>query len=168
MIRILTIIIISALFSELHAQKTSLLINEIMASNQTVIADEAGKFEDWIEIFNPGNDPVDMGGMYISDDSTNPKKFRIPEGHAATMVPANGLLLLWADDDWEEGVLHLEIKLSKDGEFLSLYQNDGKTVLDSVRFGEQQTDVSYGRKTDGAAEWTFFEKPTPGTPNQQK
>ncbi|MFP4469969.1 MAG: lamin tail domain-containing protein, partial [Bacteroidales bacterium] len=121
----------------------------------------------WIEIFNPGETAVDMGGMYITDDSTRPTKFRIPQGEPGPIVPAGGFLLLWADDDWEEGVTHLEIKLSGDGEFLALYDNDGKSLIDSLKFGPQQPDVSYGRLSDGGAVWRFFNLPSPGSSNHK-
>jgi hypothetical protein len=57
-----------------------LYINEIMADNETTIEDpdEPGEFPDWIEIYNAGSTPIDLGGMYLTDDPTDPKKWMIP------------------------------------------------------------------------------------------
>ena len=43
---------------------------------------------------------------------------------------------------------------------------DGETALDYIVFGEQEGDRSYGRTSDGAAEWTTFEVPTPMEANR--
>ena len=45
-----------------------LVINEMMASNSTAIADGEGEFDDWIEIYNPGPSAVDMAGMVLADN----------------------------------------------------------------------------------------------------
>ena len=45
-----------------------LVINEIMASNDQTIADEFGEFDDWIEIYNNGNQSINLFGYHLSDD----------------------------------------------------------------------------------------------------
>ncbi len=55
-----------------------IFINEFMASNRSVLQDEDGNWDDWIEIYNANDYPVDIAGMFISDDFENPTKFRIP------------------------------------------------------------------------------------------
>lgn len=74
-------------------------------------------------------------------------------------------LLLWADGDEGQGPTHMSFKLSKDGEAVSLFDKDGATLLDSVQFGPQTEDVSYGRSADGGGSWQTFASPTPGLPN---
>jgi hypothetical protein len=74
-------------------------------------------------------------------------------------------LLLWADEDEGQGPTHVGFKLSKSGETIALYAADGMTLIDSVSFGPQQTDVSYGRVVDGGDTWQFLAAPTPGRPN---
>ena len=77
-----------------------------------------------------------------------------------------GALVLWADKQPEQGVLHVNIKLSSGGEQIGLTDPNGTTVIDSLTFGPQTTDVSYGRLPDGSDNWQFFQNPTPGAPNQ--
>jgi len=144
----------------------NLVINEIMASNATTLADpdNVDEYDDWIEIYNAGSTPVDMGRFYFSD-SENPFDDRIPrDAPDKTTIQPGGYLLFWADSDTEQGPNHLKFKLSIDGEVLSLYYKDGR-LIDTHTFGVQTTDVSEGRSTDGAANWIKFNKATPGATN---
>lgn len=146
--------------------KAQLLINELMASNETTIANELGEYEDWIEIYNAGTSDIDLGGYYISDDPMLPTLWQIPTTNASlTTVPAQGFLLLWADKNVMAGALHLDIKLGSGGEALLLVDPDGVTIVDQVTFGPQSTDVSYGRTNDGEANFQQFTNPTPNAPN---
>ena len=145
----------------------SLLINEFMADNSSTIADEANEFEDWIEIYNSGSSAIDIGGYYISDDLAEPTLYQIPTSNsAATTIPAGGFLLLWADKDLTQGILHIDLKLGAGGEDIILTQADGLTVEDQLTFGTQSENVSYGRTTDGGVDFDFFPAATPGTSNE--
>lgn len=144
-----------------------LVINELMPSNNSIIKDAQGQYDDWIELYNPTDSPVDVAGMYLSDDPANPTLWPILQGDAAsTTIPARGFLLIWADGDTDDDGLHADFALSARGEELSLVAADGVTVLDSIRFGELSSDVSYGRFPDGSADWrSMYASPTPGTAN---
>ena len=145
-----------------------LFINEIMASNTSTIADENGYFGDWIEIYNPGVVAVDVAGMYISDDAATPTKYQFPTGSAATVIPAGGFKLIWADDSTQTGPLHANFKLSStSGEFVGLYYQGAELfVVDSISFPPQTDNVSYGRQTDGNTNWIEFAAATPNASNQ--
>jgi hypothetical protein len=151
-----------------NAQEITLVINEFMADNTSVIADPSGKFEDWIEVYNFGDDPIDLGGFYFTDDLSNPKLYRIPVGNDSTIVQAKSYMVLWADDDWEEGVRHLEFKLSRQGEAIAIFKQDGETLIDSVSFKTQYPDKSYGRNPVNTSEWIYFDQATPGSINASK
>ena len=143
-----------------------LYINEFMASNDSSYADENGDFDDWIEIFNAYDEAKDIGGMYITDDLADPTAYQIPDTNPElTTIPAGGYLILWADKEPEQGILHVDLKLSSGGEQIGLFEADGTTVVDSLTFGEQTTDISMGRIPDGSDNWQFFETPTPGASN---
>jgi len=145
----------------------NLVINEIMASNTTTLADPDGvdEYDDWVEIYNAGSAPVDMGRFYFSD-SENPFDDRIPRDQAdKTTIQPGGYLIFWADSDTEQGANHLRFRLSADGEVLSLYYKDGR-LIDSHSFGIQTSDVSEGRSPDGGDDWIKFNTPTPGAANQ--
>jgi hypothetical protein len=146
----------------------TICINEFLAANSNNIADENGDHDDWIEIYNYGSTPVDIGGMYFTDDLENLQKSMMPQGFPEfTTIPPGGFLILWADKEQEQGILHLDdVKLSGDGEDIGLTDVDGTTLIDSYTFGAQTTDVSEGRMPDGGDTWQNFDTPTPGAPNE--
>ncbi len=139
-----------------------LYINEFMASNETTVATDGGDYSDWIEIYNPNASEVDLGGWTITDSLNAPAKHILTSG---LIVPADGFLLLWADDDEEdEGPGHLGFHLSVDGESLGLYRPDG-TPADTLDFDVQAPDVSAARIPDGSTSWVLTDEPTPGESN---
>ncbi len=140
-----------------------LRINEFLASNVATNADDAGEFDDWLEIFNAGPSDVFLSGMYLTDDPGNLTKWMFSLG--GIMLESGGYQLIWCDEDQEQSGLHSNFKLSRNGEFLALVGADGVTIVDALNYGEQETDVSYGRATDGVGQWIFFENPTPGSSN---
>ena len=161
----------------LLAQTPQIYINEFLASNLTTNPDmvDFGDFSDWIELYNDEDANVNIGGYYITDDFSIPTKWQIPPN---TIIPAKGFYLLWADDYndipgknyirewWPHNIFyttqwcHTNFKLSKDGDEIGLYQSDGSPV-DTIFFGMQETDVSYGRHPDGSNNFYFFAEPTP-------
>lgn len=149
------------------ASVPSIFINEVMAFNGTTIADENGEFDDWFELYNPGAAPVDLAGWFVTDDAADLVKYQFPPAGTQAVVPANGFLLVWADNQAIQGDLHTNFSLSStNGEILLLVAPDGITVVDSVSFGPQTVDVSYGRETDGGQPWILFALPTPGASNE--
>ena len=138
-----------------------LYINEFLASNSTTNVDESGEYDDWLELYNAGNDSIDLGGFFLTDTVDNLMKWSIPEG---TIISAAGFLLVWCDEDQEQGVLHTNFKLSADGEFVALVSSNGFTIIDSLSFGPQTADVSYGRISDGSTSWGET-TPTPNSSN---
>jgi hypothetical protein len=144
----------------------NLVINEILAGNVANLADPDGvdEYDDWIEIYNAGSTPVDMGRFYFSD-SEDPFDDRIPgDDPGKTTIQPGGYLLFWADGDTEQGSNHLKFRLSINGEVLSLYYKDGR-LIDSHTFGVQTSDISEGRSPDGGDNWIKINNPTPGASN---
>ncbi len=145
-----------------------LRINEIMALNSKTRADEYGEYDDWIELYNDTPEPVNVGGMYISDNLSSLNKWQIPATapHLTTIAPG-GFLLLWADGTPSQGVLHLDFKLSGDGEEIGLSRAapDGIVLVDEMVFPAQKSDVSWGRMPDGAETMGAMSTPTPGYAN---
>jgi hypothetical protein len=141
-----------------------------MAANTltTGIADPAdGAYQDWFELYNPGDDPVNLEGWYLSDALTNQFQFAIPPGY---LVPARGYLLAWADGEPEQNAasradLHVGFRLRQEGESIVLSRPDG-TLADFVAFGLQADAVSQIRYPDGAATLFSTPYPTPRAPNR--
>ncbi len=139
----------------------SLKINEFCAINDAVIHDEFGEYDDWIEFYNFGEDTIDLKGLFITDDFSEPQKWHFD---ASLIVLPDSFLLIWADKDPEQGGNHLGFKLSGGGEEIAIYTPDS-LMIDSVSFGQQTADQSMGRQPDGGSVWNYFTEPTPGSSN---
>jgi len=142
-----------------------LLINELQAANKHTIADGFGENEDWIELFNCGDTPINIGGMYFSDNPDIPNKHQIPKNKGAwTTIAPKDRMLLWVDSDDEQGSRHLSFRLDDEGGTIAVY-NSEMILLDRVDYKQQSRDKSFGRKHDGSEEFYHFDTPTPKTPN---
>lgn len=92
---------------------------------------------------------MNLDGYYLSDDQEELQKWQFPYG---TLIPANGFLIVWADDDETDGQLHATFKLSADGEELILSDSE-RNIIDQVSFGEQTADISYARYPNGTGDF---------------
>jgi hypothetical protein len=137
-----------------------LKINEILVLNDSNYIDDYGQHSSWIEIFNSAYNTVDIAGLYLTNDPANPTKYRIPKGDPITKIPPRNYLVFFADNVPSRGILHLNFTL-KESDYLALYEVNGRTMIDAVRFGPQSPDKSYGRLEDGKHEWGFLDKATP-------
>lgn len=144
----------------------ALYINEMVASNNTIIADEMGQYEDWVEIYNDGESAVDLSGMYLTDSPAEPKMWQLPAG---TTIAAKGYLLVWCDDDPTDGPLHATFKLTTNGEGVGLFHDDahGNVLIDYASFPAIGVDVSYGRYPDGAENLGYMTTVTPAAANAE-
>lgn len=125
------------------------VVNEIMASNESTQADEDGEFDDWIELYNNSADPVDISGWHLTDNFSNLAKWTFPDG---TTIPGNGYLIVWADEDGSQSGLHANFKLSGSGENVYLLDADQR-IGQEVEFGEQETDMGYARVPNGTGDF---------------
>jgi hypothetical protein len=171
----ITIIIIGCSDKSTNPDGTSqnttheLFINEFLAKNDSSIKNELGDYADWIELYNPQDTAIDIGGFYVSDNNSNHTKYKIPVTNPSlTTIQPKSFLLLWADNELGLGELHLDFKLAAEGEyiFISRIVNNKLIMIDSISFGLQQSNISSGRYPDGANNWQYFTKPTPGEPNK--
>lgn len=156
--------------SESKSEIPQLIINEFMASNLQSFQDSEneGEFDDWIEIYNPGDKAINLGGLYFSDNKEYKTKFKIPvTDPIRTTIQPGGYLIFWADGELSQGANHLDFKLSADGEDIGIYTATGQ-IVNETSFGVQTTDVSAGRLPDASGKWATYTKPTPGAANTTK
>jgi hypothetical protein len=160
-----TLVIASGLGLTIVPQAEALKITELLAVNDTILADEDGDFSDWLEIFNDGAMSVDLGGWYLTDDAADLTKWQFP---TTVLAPGGYLVVFCSDKDRAVSgqELHTSFKLSSGGEYTALVHPDGSTVEHEYApaFPEQTADVSYGLATDLATERCFL-SPTPGAAN---
>lgn len=149
--------------------QADLVINEIMASNQTVLEDpdEAGEYPDWLELHNPTGGAVSLDGLsLVKGETPDTVTFAITDGLS---IPAGGFLLFYADDDPSQGPQHTNFRLNRELDKVGLYRGvDASEEIDSRSFASQTTDVSEGRDPDGGATWGPLDRPTPGRSNRAR
>lgn len=148
---------------------THVCVNELSASNNSLsgISDEFGNADDWIELKNGGSTPIVLAGYFVTDNPNNLTKHQLSLTDIASVtIPANGYLILWADNETSQGGNHLDFALSASGEYFALVMPDGKTIVDDISFPPLRTNTSYGRTEDCKGAWIVFETPTFKAPNK--
>ncbi|MBL7941376.1 MAG: lamin tail domain-containing protein, partial [Flavobacteriales bacterium] len=131
-----------------HNSFSQLSINEFMAANSSAVTDpDYGNTADWVELYNSSAVNVDLSGYFLTDNLSDSTKYQIPAG---TIINAGQFLIFWCDGD-SAGV-HTNFSLSSLGEEIGLYGPD-QVLVDGLVYTTQETDISYGRSTDGATSW---------------
>jgi hypothetical protein len=152
-----------------------IVINELLAFNRLTSVDNDGKASDWVELFNAGTDPIDLGGYALTDGQDKPLRWKLPQ---RTLAP-EAFLLVWCSgndrarrvaevpdsSDATARFVHSDFKLDRRGESLFLFAPDGR-IADRVTFPEQVADQSYGRSPDGSGRFLYHITPSPGAPNE--
>lgn len=150
--------------TQLVQNDPAIYINEFISSNRHGISDEDGDQEDWIELYNPGDQPISLEGYALTDDLEGPRRWVFP---AVTIQP-KGYLLVFASGkdrrDPDTGYLHTNFRISRDGEDLMLTNAQGET-LDWIPPVLLPPDISYGRDPSNTEQWTYYPEPTPGRAN---
>ena len=144
-----------------------LVISEFMANNGSGLADGDGDKEDWIEIFNPTGEAIDLAGYHLTDDAADLTKWTFP----SQLVAPGGRVVVFASgkaDNPPAGELHASFRLGKGGEYLALVAADGSTIVHafSPAFPAQPEDVSYGILFGDPSRVQFMGVPTPGGANE--
>lgn len=146
-----------------YLEVPAIVINEFMASNDTAFADEYGEYNDWIEIYNPTNQVIPIYKYFLSDDPEEPNKWRMPN----TILSPNKYMIIWADSEPYQGDRHANFKLKKDGEFIGLFDEKENhfAPIDTISYGQQETDLSYARVPNGVGDFEISANVTPGSDN---
>jgi len=143
--------------SRLHSQ---VVISEVLASNtHTNIANYTKNYVDWIELYNKGENNVDIGGWFLSDDILKPSKWKIPN---FISIKAKKHEIFWADN---MNILdHISFRLNKEGESVYLFDSD-TLLIDSIRYAGLEPDISYGILSDTSNQRVYFSEVTPKSTN---
>ena len=138
-----------------------LVVNELMASNAGEVMSPATNFDSWIELYNPGDEVVNLSGMYLSNDAKNLKLWKMPSNTGS--VPAKGFLVVWLGSN-DIKTNQAPFKLDCDGGTIYLSDKNGQLVT-SQDYPEALSRTSYARKTDGGDKWGWTAVATPGATN---
>lgn len=150
----------------------TLFINELMSANTVTFIDDDNLPDDWIEIYNAGTEPVDLAGLFMTDDIQNPGKHQFTAGFPdETTILPGGFKIIWADDSLSQGPMHVNFTLPSTGGYIGLYQETSGgsgsffVTVDSISYPQLALDKSYGRAQDGQLPWVIFNGATPATTN---
>ncbi len=141
-----------------------LFINEIMKDNTSTIADEFGGYPAWVELWNQGQQALNLSQYYLTDDGTDFNKWHLP----AVTLDAGDFILLWLDNDPEQGTNHSPFKWSDNEPSIWLCNIERNAVRLVDHFGNvtlQNQELSYERITDGNTVIELTDTPTPGYSN---
>jgi len=167
---------------------TGPIITEFMANSGDTLLDENEEIQDWIEIFNPTSDLVDLNGWHLSDKIDNLKKWTFPprppgqllQDDPLRLAPGQSVLIFLSGNTRRPitGPLHADLKLSSTGESILLSSadlpnssaNDPDAAADSHRdFPDQRLNTSAGWALDPRTytieKLRYFFDPTPGLLN---
>jgi len=143
-------------------------LNELQPRNMTTIRDAAGHNDPWIELYNAGNQPVSLDGLFLEDNSLAEKKWAFPSN---AVIAAKSFQLVWLDGQTAENSaaeLHASFRPDPDSGLILLTRGSAKTeILDYIRYQNVNADRSIGRFPDGnAVSLEQFFSVTPGSTNR--
>ena len=136
------------------------VINEILTHSETGV--------DFIELFNPTTNAVDVGGWFLTDDPAVPKKFRIPND---TLITPLGYVVFTETNFNATPGTNNSFSFNAHGDDAYLFSGDVNTNLTGYDHGfsfEAAIDgETFGRFviSTGEAHFPGQIAPTPGTPN---
>jgi hypothetical protein len=139
----------------------SVRLNEVLARNDSVL-NHSGTFPDAIELYNEGAGTVDLSGLRLTDDPSNPDKFTF----AGTTLAAGAYLVVYANNPDGTPGIHVGFSLGQNGGVVQLYHrvSSGGGLIDQVQFGLQLPDLSIGRFSNVNGDWSLAQ-PTFGAAN---
>lgn len=143
----------AGIFSPVRAEKEfhcigttgGLVLNEFQASNVSTIADGAGEYEDWIELFNGTSAALNLSDFYISDELSNPTKFQLP----SVVLNPGSYFIVWCDESQTQGSNHANFKLASSGGETITLANSQLQIIDSFFIPSMEADLTFGRYPNG-------------------
>ena len=138
-----------------------LVINELQVSNLDMYLDPSYNYGAWMELYNPTNKGVSLHNLYLSDDASDPFKFRFNSQVGA--VPPYGYAVIWFDHN-EECSTNVNFKPDMDGGTIYLNGTDGEAIT-SFTYPKATPRTAFARSDDGAEKWCLTAEPSPGNEN---
>lgn len=127
-----------------------IVINEFMTANDS-IPDPSGEFDGWVELYNKSRTEINLSGAFLTNSISEAGKWQFPEG---TVIPSNGYLVVWLDEDINQPGLHANFSFSNGAGMIG-FMNRDSTILDTVSFTEETVNLSYARIPNGTGNFVL-------------
>lgn len=145
-----------------------IVLNEILAKNIGISLTNifgpsvAGTTPEWVELFNPTANEIDLEDMSLTDDLTQPTKYVF---QSLNLLPGARVIFM-LDGSAPTSANNTGFGIKANGDTLYLFDKPGAggSLLDLIRFGVQARDFSIGRYPDGGTNWVLT-TPTPQSVN---
>ena len=138
----------------------TIYINEYLSHNKNFNYSSNGGSYDFVELYNYGDDDVNLSGLSLSDNPDNLNKYLFPE----KIIKAHEYLVIYLTDGVEiDNYLYANFKLSDNDKNLIL--SKASKIIDKVEIVKLDKNMSYGKVND---KWYYFYNPTPGKENNTK
>ncbi|MGB1240959.1 MAG: CotH kinase family protein [Chitinophagales bacterium] len=140
-----------------------LFINEWMPINDSIVMDEQGEYDSWIEIYNGEEEPVWLGDYFLTNDFQNTKKWNLP---SKTLMPKE-FMVLWMDGQEDQGDDHVPFTVDFNNKRIGIFgpPSLNHALIDTVSFKKVLPDVVYGLPRDGEGGSSVLNTSTPGYSN---
>ena len=136
-----------------------LIINEIMTSNNTYLAQNGGNYYDWIELYNNSDKTINLSDYSITTNVDNTGMYKLEDKE---LKPGEYYILMasgnvkYSNSKYK----HANFKISPT-ESLYLYKDD--ELVDSTFVSSLPVGYSYGRNKENG--YYYYKTPTPGKSN---
>ena len=141
----------------------TLIINELLTENKSVLSDKSGNYSDIIEITNIAAFAVSTNGWYVSDSIGNPHRYALPD----LVLQPGEFLIVFADGVgvYKDGEIHASFGLSE-GETAVLSGPDGRFT--TVDVATTEDNYSLCRNMDGGGNIVYTQmSPSLGFANNE-
>ncbi len=138
---------------------SALIISEVMNSNYSYLAQNGGRYYDWIELYNNTSKTIKLSDYCLTSNINTVCMYKLPnkelKSHEYFIVMASG------DENLSNNkYVHAPFKL---GDNDGLYITSNNKVIDSIYIANIPKGYSMGKNTNYGV--YYYSKPTPGESN---
>ncbi|MBR0078268.1 MAG: OadG family protein [Bacteroidales bacterium] len=166
---LITLLVVLTAFSVQAQSIVDLRLNEVLIKNDENFTDEYGRHVAWVEIFNTAYNSVNVGGCYLTNDTTGlaaaqkrgkagqdalnafkSKCYNIPSGDPKTLITQRSSVVFFLDGDPTYGTFHVSFK-GEESNYIALLGSDGRTLIDILELPAdiRTSNKSFGCEMDG-------------------
>src|SRR5690606_17928888 len=109
--KIIVLLVFCFTIQTVYAQ--DILLNEIVSNSDGFYPDEDEDASDWVEIYNPSAQPVQLSGFFLTDDSEYLDKWMFPD---VILNPFEYMVVFCSGKNRSSEPFHTNFKLKSSGE----------------------------------------------------